>query len=91
MDYVDDQSEMSKCVDVSRRFHRRCQMDLYDIRVRKYNEDICRKARVPGGWFRNGIADLFPLFAFTFKGYSFVGFMLVIEVTVIQFAEMGAC
>ena len=54
-------------------------------------DDICHKAGVPGMWFRNGVANHFLLFALTFENYSFVGFMLVIEVTVIQFTEMGAC
>jgi hypothetical protein len=54
-------------------------------------DDICRKASVPGRWFRNGVANLLSVFAFAFENYSFVGFMLVIEVTVIQFTEIGAC
>lgn len=54
-------------------------------------DDICRKASVPGRRLRNGVANLLSFFAFTFESYSFVGFMLVIEVTVIQFTEMGAC
>ena len=32
---IDDRIEMSRGVDVSQRFHQRCQMHLYDMRVRK--------------------------------------------------------
>jgi hypothetical protein len=45
------------------------------------------KKIVPGKWFRNGITKLLALFAFTIESYSLVGFMLLIEVTVIQFTE----
>ena len=61
------------------------------LKLESIIEDICRKASVPRRWFRNGVANLLPLFAFTFKSYSLEGFMLVIEVTVIQFTETGAC
>jgi hypothetical protein len=49
------------------------------------------KESIPRRWFRDGVADFLPLFTFTFKSYSLVGFMLVIDVTVIQFTEMRAC